>query len=288
MTPPPTTPTRATNPSTPTMTKAARCWPSERPVRAQRHERGHHDQPEQPEQQGDDERHRRSSFSVLGVQQVGEQVAGQPTGPALVDQPGRLGALADGRLADPETAARLDVGQPLVQRVDDLPAAVGAAFEEAGPQPEHRLQLLSTVVLATDSDPVRHGLGPGDGVAGVQVRRAATGPGVGGQRLLDGPDPDPDRPAAGPQQGADRGDGRPGVGEHRLHLVADGALEGPQPGPGASASRSSRSGTSSACERLSRWSTVSTTTIPASSSGPELISDYIRSETYVREDQAET
>ena len=192
------------------MTKAARCWPSERPVRASATNAVTTTSPSSPSS--------RATTSVIGGPpsrssgSVSRSESRSPASRRARRSSTRPAAWARWLTADwliPRRRPASDVGQPLVQRVDDLPAAVGAAFEEAGPQPEHRLQLLSTVVLATDSDPVRHGLGPGDGVAGVQVRRSATGAGVGGQRLLDGPDPDADRPAAGPQQGAERARGWP-------------------------------------------------------------------------------
>ena len=213
MTPPPTTPTRATRtPSTPDDDEGGDVL-ARASVRSGRSATNAvtTTSPSSPSSRATSERHRRPSFvsRPRPCSRSASRSRGQPTRPALVDQPGRLGALADRRLADPEPAARLDVGQPLVQRVDDLPAAVGAPFEDAGPQPEHGLQLLGTVVLATDSDPVRHGLRPGDGVAGVQVRRAATGAGVRGQRLLDRRRPrrrpTSRRPAAGPPSARDRG-----------------------------------------------------------------------------------
>ena len=188
---------------------------------------------EQPEPQ----QHERQRAPVLSghrlVRPLPSRWRGEPgdelVGPAALDDAGGLRPLADGGLADAEPLADLGVRQALGDQVGDLPAAAGPAGQHRGPQPDRGLERPGGGVVADDAGVPGAVLGGGHRRPRVEVRRAAPGAGVVGERLLDRADPDADVPGVGAQQPLD-GVGHGGaVVEHALELVADGALEA---GPG--------------------------------------------------------
>ena len=138
--------------------------------------------------------------AFIGLRRASQQAAGevgdQLAGPPALDDAGRLGALADRRLGDAEPLRGLVVRRPGVDQVGHLPAPRRAPVQDRGPQPERGLEGRAAGVVAARPAGARAlDLAAGDRLAGVQVGRAAAGPGALGERLLDLADADADVPA---------------------------------------------------------------------------------------------
>ncbi len=170
----------------------------------------------------------------------------------VVDEPGALALLLPGRPSDPlahrrgahaELHGGLVLGQAFGEQVDDFPALRTAPPQKAHIEQQCALGILSVSVASallksgqarvrteTHSQLSGPGVGRLDGHAGGPERRTSPCPRGGRQWQLDRTDPDPDAPAAVPDEALDDAEDGFGFVGDPLYLVAGRALEGPRRG----------------------------------------------------------